>query len=448
MPLVTRTADRLERGLLGEPVTSEELTELVRLAHSLPPATRLVPGPSADFVSRLGVQLREEAARLPVVARSPTPTKASPARAPARRTTTVPTVLKLGGRGLRLGIAGLAVVAVLLSGLGVASRSAVPGSLLYPVKELLDRVAVGLAGSHYDTGMTYLGQAQGHVSDARKLTASHAEIGPVDIALTSAITDVQAAQREFVLDYASTKADRDVLAMRDFATQVLPQLDVLRPSILPAARPTLDQLIALLRPYAAGAGLPATLPGDGVRISPTGTLPGAQPTGPTSGTPGSATSGHGQPGASGSTGSTGPGGSSSGGLPGIPGGPTLPVNPPSSPGVSVSLPGATVTVGPTGGGVVVTPTIGPIKPTVSITIPPVTSLLPTTLPPILPTTLPALPTALPTAPFKVGDTVKILSGINKNLTGTVTKVDTTKKLVTVKLLVLTVTLPYGALAKV
>ena len=396
-----------------------------------------------------------------MVAHSPVPAKsasapARPARAPAsaRRTPTVPTVLHLGGRGLRLGIAGLAVVAVLLSGLGVASRSAVPGSLLYPVRELLDKVAVGLAGSHYDTGMTYLSQAQEHVSDARKLTASHAAIGPVDVALTSAITDVQAAQHEFVLDYAATRADRDVLAMRDFATQVLPQLDALRPSVLPAARPTLDRLIALLKPYAAGAGLPTTLPGDGVGVSPTGTLPGARPTVPTSGLPGSATSGHGQPGASGSAGSpgaTGPGGSSSGGLPGVPGGPSLPVNPPSSPGVSVSLPGATVTVGPTGGGVVVTPTIGPIKPTVSITIPPVTSILPTTLPPILPTTLPALPTALPTAPFKVGDTVKILSGIHVGLTGKVVAVDTASKTATVRVTLLGIgtnlTLPYGSLLK-
>ena len=110
MPLLNRAADRLERGLLGEPVTSTELTELVRLAHALPPADRLVPGPSADFVTRLGVQLREEAARRPVVATDPARAKASrgPAAPAARRT---PTVLHLGGRGLRLGLAALAIVA-------------------------------------------------------------------------------------------------------------------------------------------------------------------------------------------------------------------------------------------------------------------------------------------------------------------------------------------------
>lgn len=436
MPLLNRAADRLERGLLGEPVTSAELTELVRLAHALPTADRLVPGPSADFVARLGVQLREEAARRPVVATDPARAKASrtpagPAAPTARRT---PTVLHLGGRGLRLGLAALAVVAIFVSGLGVASRSAVPGSLLYPVKELLDKVAVGLAGSHYDTGMTYLDQAQEHVSEARKLTASGAALGPVDQALNSGISDVRAAEKEFTADYAQTRADRDVLAMRDFATQVLPQLDALRPSLLPDARPTLDRLVALLQPYAAGGGLPGTLPGTG----PGGTLPGGgQTSAPTSGA-GAPTSG---PGPSGASGATGPGASSSAGLPGTS---------PTAPGAGVSLPGASVTVGPGGGGVVVTPTIGPISPTVSISVPPLPSIIPTTIPPILPTTLPTLG-----APVKVGDTVKILASPIAGLVGLrgqVLAVDTVHRTVTVQVVVLglgtDVVLPYASIVKV
>ncbi|MEO7071434.1 MAG: hypothetical protein ABI131_13190 [Nostocoides sp.] len=430
MPLLMRAADRLERGLVGDPVTSAELTELVRIAHALPPASRLVPGPSADFVARLGVHLREEAALRPVPVAAPSPAKRSSARAvaPGPRT---PTVLHLGGRGLRAGLAAAVVAVVLLSGLGIASRSAVPGSLLYPVKELLDKAAVGLAGSHYDTGMTYLGQAQEHVSDARKLATSHASAPPINVSLTSAISDVQSAQQEFTTDYARARADRDILAMRDFAAQVLPQLDALRPSTPPAAVATLDRLVDLLRPYSAGPGLPGTLPGGGTTGPgglPSGGLPGAPTAGP------GASSDSGQPGASGST--------SGVGLPTtVPGGGIVGANP-TSPGISVSLPGVSATVGSSDGGLTLTPTLGPISPTVSLTVSP-TLTLPTTLP------------SLPTDPFAVGDTVKILSSPvlgQVGLQGTVVGVDTVNKRATVSVSVLggglKTTLPYGSLLKI
>lgn len=399
MPPLSRTADRLERGLGGAPVTSVELTELVLLARALPPASRLVPGPSAAFVSRLGVQLREEAARRSV----------APASTPPRR---APRVLHLGGRGLRLGLAALAVAVILLSGIGVASRSAVPGSLLYPVRELLDRVAVSLAGSPYDTGLTHLRQAEGHVRDARTLTAAHAPAGRVDVALTSAISNVQSAQREFALADAQDKTGRGLLALRDFAADVLPRLDALRPSVLPAARPALEDLAALLRPYAVGSGLPGTLPGGGSPAT-------SSPTTATASSP--------------------PGSPPPSGIPSVPTGPNLPVNP-SSPGAGVTLPGATVTVGPTGGGVVVTPTVGPVSPTVSITIAPPPGTVPTA---------PAPP------PLAVGDTVTILAAPVAGvigLEGTVVAVDAADGAVTVRVttplgLSTSVTVPYSSLRR-
>ena len=73
------------------------------------------------------------------------------------------------GKGLRV-IAG-ATASLLLIGavLGVTSRSALPGGLLYPVKQSLNSAAVQLAGSDFDRGVTLLSQAQEHIGDARSL---------------------------------------------------------------------------------------------------------------------------------------------------------------------------------------------------------------------------------------------------------------------------------------
>jgi hypothetical protein len=339
----------------------------------------VVPGPDRDFVTSLGVQLREEAHRRAAASPAAAPTEPG---SPVRRLRLLP-----GGRALRWA-GGLVAAALLVFGvLGIASRQALPGDLLYPVKQLLDRIAVEVSGSHYDKGMTWLAQAEQHIGEAKQLVDRGAPpADDVTTAYTSATTAVRNAERELALDWQENHSDRARLALPDFAATAIPLLDAARPEVPEASVPSWQRLRDLLAPYArmertgsiTPPGVDPTAPSTDGATLPTG-LPTGTATPPVGGTPTS--------------------------TPGV----TPPVLPTATgplPTVSVPLPTATVPL-PTA--TVPLPTVSIPLPTVSVpltslTLPSATIPLPTVSVP-LPTVSVSLPTSklpLPTVSLPLG----------------------------------------------
>ena len=244
MPVLNRSADRFQRSLEGEHLGDPRVDALLETSRQLLTVGAITPGPDAEFVAALRVRLMAEAQTLPA------PTAAAARAATARRAATRATpVVVVVGRGLPRALAGAAASALLVGGVvGVASRSAVPGESLYPVKGWLDGVAVRLSTSDFERGTTDLGQAQEHISDGRALAArTDPDAGDVNTALAAAADSVQGGQRALDRDYARTGNPQALLAMRDFTARALPQVDALRTEVPAASLPTLGRLESLLR---------------------------------------------------------------------------------------------------------------------------------------------------------------------------------------------------------
>lgn len=256
MPFVSRRADLLEASLKGDPSTDQEVRDLVVTARRIPSLTSPVLAPRDEFVSALGLRLRAEALTLParearsLSGESEGHLESEVQATGARRRGARPVVLVIG-RGLPRALAG-ATVSLLLVGaiVGGASRSALPGGLLYPVKHLLDSAAVQLAGSDFDRGATLLSQAQEHISDAGALVerdGGQADPAAVNEALLGAYDAVSGGQRALLGDFHNTGDLQSLIAVQDFAVRALPQLNALRPLVPVASRPGVDSLIALLQ---------------------------------------------------------------------------------------------------------------------------------------------------------------------------------------------------------
>lgn len=245
MALTGRAADRFQAALTGEAppaAVPDDLAPLLALTRGAAELGARLPGPDQEFVDTLGRRLREEAQRLPARRLGP---EAPPGR--AEGTGQRPLVLVLGTgfpRRVAGAVASLAIVATLL---GVASRSALPGSPLYPVKSWLDAIAVQVSGSQHDRGMTELSQAQEHISDAGELLDQDPVSGAdVTQALVDAASSLRAARTDLQAAYAESHQTRSLLALTDFAQRVRPQLSALRPDLPAAALPAYSTLLRLL----------------------------------------------------------------------------------------------------------------------------------------------------------------------------------------------------------
>jgi len=239
-----KRAGLLERSLQGEETSDQEMQELVATAARICALSSASSSPRDEFVSALGIQLRAEALTLPDrQARRVQPT-------PVGRSAARPMVFVIG-RGLPRILAGAAASVLLVGALvGGVSRSALPGGLLYPVKQLLNSAELQLAGSDFDRGMTLLSQAQEHISDAAALVdrdGAQTDPDSVNEALLSAYDAVSAGQRALIGEFDRTGNTQALIALQDFTVRAVPQLDALQ-SLVPAqSKPDLNALIALLQ---------------------------------------------------------------------------------------------------------------------------------------------------------------------------------------------------------
>ena len=349
--LSRRRADLFQDALEGAAPVDDEIADLVAAASRIPALAGPSCTPRPEFVDALGARLRAEALTLP----------SRPPRAAARPAPAGKPLVLVVGRGLPRALAGAAATVLIASTVvGVASRSALPGTALYPVKQLLDSAAVQLAGSDHDKGMTLLAQAQQHISEAVDLVdAGNPDPALVNEALGNAYEATLDGQRILFAVYDRDHDQQSLIATQDFAARAIPQLQALRDRVPAASVPSVDRLLALLQlgdeaaarklaacgAPCASASAPATGPGPSSLPSlPSVPVPKGLPTtaSPHLSLPSGATSipGAPLPGGSlqiggGSLGASLPGGSVSVPLPGVSvgGGGT------SSAGISASVPG-------------------------------------------------------------------------------------------------------------
>jgi Domain of unknown function (DUF5667) len=243
MPVLSRSADRFQRALSGERVSDAQVAELVETSRRLVALGSNAPAPDARFVADLRSRLMTEAATMP----APGPAAARAAQARDTGTRSAPVVFVVG-RGLPRAVAGATASALLVGAVvGAAARGTVPGDALYPVKGWLDGVAVRLADSDLDRGRTHLAQAQEHISNAREVADDERGAEAVTAALESATVSVREGQRALDRAWTRTGNPQALLAMRDFASRALPQVDALRTEVPAESLPALADLESLLR---------------------------------------------------------------------------------------------------------------------------------------------------------------------------------------------------------
>ncbi|MGO4602478.1 DUF5667 domain-containing protein [Terrabacter sp. 2YAF2] len=239
----------LQRALDGEPVAEPGILELVAVLHAVQSVEQAGLAPRAEFVSDLRARLLADDAADVAPAAAPLPTDGTPGMGG-----TV-SVLRVAAKPLKMIAAAAASILVIGGALGFASRSAVPGDALYGVKQLLDRVAVQLAGSRYDQGLTYLAQAQEHIGEARDLIdAGHPSTHDLDAAYDAATDATSRAQTILMEVYRTEQRTEALTELSDFYARAIPQVDAMRPRVPAASLPAWQRLRNLL-----GAGDVATL---------------------------------------------------------------------------------------------------------------------------------------------------------------------------------------------
>jgi len=137
---------------------------------------------------------------------------------------------------------------------GVASRAALPGQALYPVKQVLDTAAVSMAGTDLDKGSRLLSQAQEHIVEASRLVeAPDSTAADVNLALQGAIDDVSRAQALLQRSFAETHDPQALRVSGSFSTRAIPQVDALRDRVPSESLSLVTALRALLGTAASSA---------------------------------------------------------------------------------------------------------------------------------------------------------------------------------------------------
>jgi hypothetical protein len=258
----------LQRALDGEPVTDPGILELVAVVHAVTALDQTALAPRAEFVSGLRARLLADDATtvlplpLPDAGDDGADDLTSGDRAAERDlsgggadTGGTVSVLRVAARPLKHLAAAAASILVIGGVLGAVSRSAAPGDALYGIKQVLDRVAVQLADSRHDEGLTYLARARQHIDEAHDLL-DRGTASPVDIdtALDAASDSTRRAQN-ILMDVYRTEQRADALTeLSDFYAPAVPQVEAMRDRVPVASRPAWQRLRDVL-----GRGQLATL---------------------------------------------------------------------------------------------------------------------------------------------------------------------------------------------
>jgi hypothetical protein len=246
----SREADLFQRALEGSSRAAPAMGGYVEVAgrlSELVPTTILRPDPAyrAELHARLVELATARAATRPALPeRSARPRRSEGSDRSERRRGLV---LWPTDRLRRALAGGVAAVVALMLGVGVAAASALPGGLLYPVKELIQSTQVRLAHGDLSRGQVLLDQAGGHIADAQTLVSQGSpDPGDVDTALRQAGQDVRQGSQLLLDHYATTRDPAALDELARFTTAQSPLLSRLRDRVPVVSEPLVDQLLAQL----------------------------------------------------------------------------------------------------------------------------------------------------------------------------------------------------------
>lgn len=199
-----------------------DLLELVGALSAVPPVTA-----RPDFVLELRSQLIVEAARMARPVDDALRVRLTPRQRHGARERRAATVL-----------GGFAIVAATGS-MAMASQSALPGDVLYPVKRAIENAETNLQSDDAAKARTLIAHAETRLAEAEQLTAEGADATTVASTLQD-FTDQSNQAAELALDDFAATGDQDAIGdLRSFANDSMDDLTDLGDVVPSDARPAL-----------------------------------------------------------------------------------------------------------------------------------------------------------------------------------------------------------------
>ncbi|WP_156392187.1 MULTISPECIES: DUF5667 domain-containing protein [unclassified Nocardioides] len=208
--------DALVTGKTGDVEGHRELLDVVAALRSVEPVTA-----RPDFVASLRTQLIAAAEREPARV-----DEALAARLTPRQ--------RRGSRERRLAavVGGFAVVSATGS-MAMASQSALPGDVLYPVKRAIENAQSNLQPDEASRAETLLAHAEARLDEVRELTARDADPDVISSTLQDFTDQTEQASEATLDDYATTGQGDRIADLRAFAADSMDVLSALGP-VVPA----------------------------------------------------------------------------------------------------------------------------------------------------------------------------------------------------------------------
>ena len=233
----------------------DELAALVRVAVDLRDAGRplLAVVPRQEFRTALAQRLVDEATELAPARREAAAEQVAARRAGEGVRTHQPrgSEKRRRVRGVVAGLVALVVAAG--AGAAVASESALPGGVLYPLKRQVEDLRLQLSSPGSARGGTELALARERLVEAEDLALASggADVPATDTPqLRSTLDDfgdsASAGIESLTDDYARTGDATSLAAVNTFLDETVPLLERLREMTPPSLHPVIDELLAEL----------------------------------------------------------------------------------------------------------------------------------------------------------------------------------------------------------
>ncbi|WP_182379060.1 DUF5667 domain-containing protein [Nocardioides sp. WS12] len=206
--------DALVTGKSGDLEGHRELLDVVAALRSVEPVTA-----RPDFVASLRTQLIAAAEREPARVDQAIAARLTPKQ-------------RRGSRERRLAavVGGFAVVSATGS-MAMASQSALPGDVLYPVKRAIENAQTNLQADEASRAETLLAHAESRLNEVRELTARDADSDVISSTLQDFTDQTEQASEATLDDYAATGKSERIADLRAFAADSMDVLSALGPVV-------------------------------------------------------------------------------------------------------------------------------------------------------------------------------------------------------------------------
>ncbi|GHJ59331.1 hypothetical protein NOK12_18490 [Nocardioides sp. OK12] len=214
----------VEARAAGRPVDDARFDALLDVVGAL----RTSPQPQArpEFVADLRERLMTAAATelRPATAASP---------ATAARLTVAPQRTRRDRR-LAAAVGGLAIVGA-SSTMAVASQSALPGDVLYPLKRAMENISTGVSTSDERRGESLLSHAAGRLAEVDALSRDEQgqDLVAIENTLIAFTDQTSEASQVLIGDYAETGDETSIVELQQFTVESMGALEDLS-AVLPA----------------------------------------------------------------------------------------------------------------------------------------------------------------------------------------------------------------------